>query len=116
MSTRTTVVGCERANVRQGSIGGTDGTAVDNILRIRRAHRSRQCNMVSPVKILRANRFVMTGQQSLPQLVVYGNPLAVAATSGRRRQLSANSGAWVLFGLRINTQFHVHKTYVTTRQ
>jgi len=35
--------------------------------------------MVSPVKILRANRFVMTGQQSLPQLVVYGNPLAVAA-------------------------------------
>jgi hypothetical protein len=68
------------------------------------------------VKILRANRFAMTGQQSLPQLVVYGNRLAVAATSGRKRQLSANSGVWALFGLRINTQFHIHKTYVTTRQ
>jgi hypothetical protein len=37
--------------------------------------------MVSPVKILRANRFAMTGHQFLPQLVVYGNPLAVGATS-----------------------------------
>jgi flagellar basal body rod protein FlgF len=72
--------------------------------------------MVSLVKILRANRFAMTARQSLLQLVVYGNRLAVAATSGRKRQLSANSGVWVLFGLRINTQFHIHKTYVTTRQ
>jgi hypothetical protein len=29
---------------------------------------------VAGVRILRANRFAMTGQQSLPQLVVYGNP------------------------------------------
>ena len=30
---------------------------------------------VAGVRILRANRFAMTGQQSLPQLVVYGNPV-----------------------------------------
>jgi drug/metabolite transporter superfamily protein YnfA len=72
--------------------------------------------MVSLVKTLRANRVAMTVRQSLLQLVVYGNRLAVAATSGRKRQLSANSGVWVLFWLRINTQFHIHKTYVTTRQ
>jgi hypothetical protein len=41
--------------------------------------------MVSPVKILRANRFAMTGQQSLPQLVVYGN----SARGGRDQRPEA---------------------------
>jgi hypothetical protein len=52
----------------------------------------------------------------LPQLVVYGNPARSGRDQLRKRQLSANSGVWVLFGLKINTQFHIHKTYVTTRQ
>jgi hypothetical protein len=75
-------VGSDRANARRGSIRGITCTAAGNVQRIRRAHRSRQCNMVWPVKILGAICFVMTGQQSLPQLVVYGNLFAVAATSG----------------------------------
>jgi hypothetical protein len=65
---------------------------------------------VAGVKILRANRFAMTGQQSLPQLVVYGNPASRwPRPAARKRQLSANSGVVVLFWLRISTQFHVHK-------
>jgi hypothetical protein len=88
---------CDRANLREGSIRGTNCTAVENIQRIRR------CTSIAPMlavpKILCADRLAMIGQESLPQLVVYGNPAHVAATSGRKRQLSANSGVGCSFGL-----------------
>jgi len=45
------------------------------------------------------NRFAMIGQQSLPQLVVYGNPARGGATTGRKRSYLQILGVGCSFGL-----------------
>ena len=68
------------------------------------------------LKIPRANRFAMIGQQFLPQLVVYGNPARGGGDQRPEAPVVCKFWRWVLFRFRINTQFHIHKTYVTTRK